>query len=379
MSFTRKEPVPVSKNAVIRYLTDQGWQRETSRDGRLVKLSLRDAESADHPIDLIFSMAAEPQHERNEVAAAIDTLTQLYDIPRFQVTQILASIAYDVMLTRVPDEYVRHESVELGTANAYISGMKSFLAASATTEISGEQFFSRTLKEALLYANQCRFGHTFHGSFGFVIESPVGMNDAPAMPIVEESVPFGRKVMRRVSRGLTSFSHAVEQDDPAPLVAPDSGMSANMCDEVVGLIEDTGISKLEMSISFSPEWAPTEGISHRLYKIERRYVDLLKDASARLRKEESPKKCTVIGRIVRLETDGNPADLFGDPSGREITVSWDSADYGPIRMQIPLDPASYLEALEAHRSGQLFSVTGLLKRKGRGWLLEEAHNPRLIS
>jgi hypothetical protein len=379
VSFTRKEPVPVSKNAVIRYLTDQGWRREVSRNGQLVKLSLQDIESADLPVDIIFSMESKPQLERNEVAAAIETITQLYDIPRFQLTQTLASIAYDVMLTRVPDEYVRHESIELGTANAYISGMRSFLAASATTEISGEQSFSRTLKEALTYANQCRFGHTFHGSFGFVIESPVGMNDAPPMPIVEESVPFGRKVMRRISRGLTSFSSAIEQDDPAPLVAPDSGMSANMCDEVVGLIEDTGISKFVISISFSPEWRSEEGTSHRDYRIERRYVDLLKDASARLRKEETPKKYTVIGRIVRLETDGNPADLLGDPSNREITLSWDSADYGPIRMQIPLDPASYLGALEAHRSGQLFSVTGVLKRKGRGWLLDEAFNPRLIS
>lgn len=378
MSFPRKELVPVSKNAVIRYLTDRGWQRETSRDGRLVRFSLNDTETA-APIDLIFSKESDPKRESNEVAAAIETLTQLYDVPRFQLMQKLASIAYDIIFTRIPDEYVRHESIELGTAHEYISSMKSFLAASATTEISGEQFFSRTLKEALAYSNQCRFGHTFQGSFGFVIESPVGMNDSPTMPIVEDDVPFGRKVMRRISRGLTSFSDAVEQDDPAPLVAQDSGMSANMCDQIMGLIEDTGISKLEISISFSPEWTSAEGHSHRLYTIERRYVDLLKDASARLRREETPKKCTVIGRIVRLETDGNPSDLLGDPSVREITVSWDSADYGPIRMQIPLDPASYLEAVEAHRSGQLFSVTGLLKRKGRGWLLDDASNPRLIS
>lgn len=378
MSFTRRELVPVSKNAVIRYLTDQGWQRETSRDGQLVKLSLQDTESAD-AVDLIFSTRAAPQQERNEVAAAIDTLTQLYEVSRFQLTQSLASIAYDVMLTRIPDEYVRHESIELGTANAYMGGMKSFLAASATTELSGQPSFARTLKEALVYANQCRFGHTFQGSFGFVIKSPVGMNDAPAMPIVEEKVPFGRKVMQRISRGFTSFSDAVEQDDPAPLVAPEGGMSANMCDEVVGLIEDTGISKLEISISLSPEWAPAEGISHQLFKIERRYVDLLKDASARLRKEETPKRETVIGRIVRLETDGNPADLLGDPSVREITVNWDSADYGPVRIQIPLDPTSYLAALEAHGTGQLFSVAGLLKRKGRAWLLEGASSPRVIS
>ena len=378
MSFTRRDVVPVSKNAVIRYLTDQGWHRETSRDGRLLKLSLGNPKEQSS-IDLIFSTGSEEKKERNEVAAAIDTLTQLYDVSRIQLTQALASLAYDVIRTRIPDEYVRHESIELGTANAYMSGMKGFLAASATTELSGQPSFARTLKEAIVYANQCRFGHTFQGSFGFVVESPVGLNDAPTMPVIEENVPFGRKVVQRISQGLSSFSDAVEQDDSAPLVSENSGMSANMCDEVVGLIEDTEISKFEIAISLSPEWAAARGVIHQHFTIERRYVDLLKDASARLRKEDEPKRETIIGRIVRLETDGNPADVHGDTSNREITLNWDSAGYGLIRIQAPLDAGSYLAALEAHKTGQLFSVTGLLRRRGRGWLLEGASSPRLIT
>jgi hypothetical protein len=367
--------VPVSRGAVIRYLTDQGWRRQSSRDGRLTRLSL-DADTSGEAVDLIFSTSA--QEERSEVEAAINTIVQLYDTTATRVTQQLAHLAYDLIFSRIPDEYVRHESIELGMAQAYVQSMKGFLAASASTEISGQTSFRRTLKDGLVYANECRFGHTFHGSFGFVIESPVGLNDAPQMDVVEPSVPFGRKVVERIGRGFASFGDAVAQDDPSPIVTAVNGMSANMCDEVIGIIEDTGISKLELSISYSPEWGTLSSLPSGTYRIEQRYVDLLKDASSRLRKTEVPKSETVIGRIVRLETEGNPADLLNE-SSRDIFVSWDSAEYGHIRVQVGLDPKSYLVALEAHGSGQLFAVTGLLKRRGRGWLLEGASSPRLIA
>ena len=155
-------------------------------------------------------------------------------------------------------------------------------------------------------------------------------------------------------------------------------MSANMCDEVVGLIEDTGISKLEISVAFSPEWGSESGEPSHAFRVERRYMDLLKEASSRLRRAELPREETVIGRIVRLETDGNPSDIFNDKAGREIVLSWDSGEYGHIRVQVALDPAGYLTALEAHSKGQLFAVTGLLKRAGRSWTLEQLSNARLI-
>lgn len=363
---------------MIRYLTDSGWARQTSRDGKLIRLSL-DGREASETVNLIFSTTARDADERTEVAAALDTLEQLYETPRFEIVQSISSLAYDLILTRIPDEYVRHESIELGTAQAYMHNMRRLIAASANTEISGELSFRRTLKEALNYANECRFGHTFQGSFGFVIESPVGLNESPQMPIVEAVVPLGRKVVRRMARGLESFQAAIAEDNPEPIVSAEGGMSANMCDEVIGIVEDTGISKLELSIAFSPEWGPEPNATTRPFAIERRYVDLLKDASSRLRKEETPREESIIGRIVRLETDGNPSDLLNDKSGREVIVSWDSADYGHIRVQVPLDPSSYLTAVDAHAKGHLFGVSGLLKRNGRSWVLERATTPRLIS
>ena len=122
---------------MVRYLTDQGWTRQSSRDGKLVRLYLGKADAAD-TVNLIFSNTSPPEEERSEVSAALDTLEQLYGRPRSQLTRAISSLPYDLILTRIPDEYVRHESIELGTAQTYMRTMHSFIAASATTEISGE-------------------------------------------------------------------------------------------------------------------------------------------------------------------------------------------------------------------------------------------------
>jgi hypothetical protein len=72
------------------------------------------------------------------------------------------------------------------------------------------------------------------------------------------------------------------------------------------------------------------------------------------------------GRVVRLETD--PSDLF-EPGDREILVQWASNDFGNIRVRVTLPPEQYLASLEAHGKGQSVSVSGLIDRQGRSWLL----------
>ena len=69
------------------------------------------------------------------------------------------------------------DTILLEVATGYITGIRSQLAATATTEIQPDPFFLRVKKEATQYADACRFGHTFRGSFGFTVESPIVPNE----------------------------------------------------------------------------------------------------------------------------------------------------------------------------------------------------------
>jgi hypothetical protein len=359
-----------SRRSILRYLTARGWNAKRSRDGRFVTAVLS-AQDPREQVELFFTDNTRPEVQSEEVAAAIRTISQLYELNLQDAARAVSALPFDMIVGRIPNEYVRNDSVELRLANRYIQSMRSFLASAATTEIVGQTFFRRTRKEAVDYAGRCRFAHTFSGSFGFVIESPVGLNDTPSLPLVDESKPFERKVVERIVRGLRSYRLAIAEEDSTRIASETHGFSANMCDDVIGVIEDTDLSKIDLSIQFSPEWKSelaTEAETNQ-FAIERRYVDLLKDAATKLRQQETPQLETIVGRVVKLEAEGNPSDLFGDSSARDIVVSWDSPEYGLIRVQVPLTPQGYLDAVDAHKEGAFVSATGLLTRSGRSWSL----------
>jgi hypothetical protein len=351
---------------VARYLTSQGWKLDTIRSN-LSRLWLPDDGDA-KPLEIFLSF--DSRSKQREVAFALTTISQFYEKSIEMLAGEIRALAYDIITSRIPDEYVRNDSIELRIAAEYIERMKSFLAASATTELSGERFYKRVRKEAVDYSERCRFGHTFRGSFGFHIESPVGLNDAPQFDMVDEEVPFERRVVERISRGLSSLSQASIQGDAGAIVSEGQGFSSNMCDAIIDIIESVGVSKIDVAITFSPEWRPRVSLETNKFTIQYRQLDILKQAAKVLRVDDPPKRAHVFGRVKRLETEGNPADLLEDKSRREIEVSWLNDENQITHVKIALSPKDYLKALDAHKNGRVISSTGLLSKIGRNWRLD---------
>ncbi|WP_104667994.1 hypothetical protein [Ensifer adhaerens] len=368
----------VTKQAIIRYLVRQGWAQQNSRDGSLIRLVLSD-DDARPSVNIFFSVAsAGADADGAEVAAAAETIQQIYGLSESALRANLVSLTFDKILATVPDDFLRYESIELRAARSYLNGMKGIIAASATTVLTGERSFRRTVKEAKDYADGCRFAHTFKGSFGLAIESPVGLNNQTVMPFVEPELPLGRKIVRRIAVGLQSLRESYSQNDLDPILATSEGLNANMCNELVGIIEGTGIPRIDLSFVLSPEWEP--GVpAPQSFKIESRYRDILKEAAARLTKTDENADVSIFGRIVNLHNVGDPSDLMGDDADRIIQVNWDSPEHGVIKVSVSLGPASYLAAVEVHKQGRPISIQGKLQRKGRSWVLLDAKDIRTTS
>lgn len=366
-----------TKQSIMRYLVRKGWKQQTSRDGALTRFV--HADDANSPVNIFFSTeSGGTDADHAELAAALETIRQVYDLSESALRAMLASLSYDKILATVPDDYLRHESIELRTARSYLNGMKGIIAASATTVITGERSFRRTVKEAKEFADGCRFAHTFKGSFGLAIESPVGLNNQTVMPFVEPELPLGRKTLRRIAVGLDSLKEAYAQDDLKPILSAPEGLNANMCNELVGIIEGTGIPRIELSFVLSPEWEP-EAPPPAPFKIESRYRDILKDASARLAMDDTEADVSIFGRIVNLHAAGDPSDLMDDDADRIIQVNWDSPDLGMVKVSVSLDPPRYLVAVEAHRQGRPVTIQGKLRRKGRSWSLQDSGHLTVVT
>lgn len=360
---------------IERYLTTQGWSVSTTKSN-LRRIYFPD--SADSlPVEIFLNY--DRSSFSRDVELAVTTISEFYEKRATDVVAEIRALAYDIISSRIPDEYVRNETIQLKIASEYIDKMRSLLAVSATTELVGERSFKRTLKEASDYSETCRFGHTFRGSFGFQIESPLGLNNAPDLFDDTAERPFGRTVIERMVRGMLALKKATLADDPGIIIHENSDLSANMCDALVALIEDVGVAKIDMTVRFSPEWKTVFSSRMAEVSLEERHVDILKTASKALRVDDPPRPASIVGRVKRLESEGNPADLLQEGVKREIEVSWVNEEDLLIHVKLTLSPESYLEAVDAHKEGKPVMAEGTLVKSGRTWRLDELKQFRVLS
>jgi hypothetical protein len=369
----------IDSNVLRRYLETHGWTGQSFADRKIALFTLEDKEGGEN-VEIVLPTGPMSSRMETELVGALRTLSQLLGRSIDEVAQDVRSLAFDVLRSKIPNEYVRNESIELRLATKFIEGMKALFTSAATTELNPGRYYERKLKEAKAYAGHCRFGHTFRGSFGFLIESRVGLNDEPSIDGAGPAAPFPRRVVERIARGLATIEQAAAAEDPSQISSRyTSGLSANMCEDLIDVIEGTGVTRLGMQVEFSPEWRTPNDLQQTVqYSVELRHADLLRDAAKALRRQDVAAEVEIVGRVKRLETEGNPADLFDVKSTREIIVNWDSADHGIVRVQVLLPPEEYMAAVEAHKSGRQICIRGLLEHHARTWTLQRPRDLKIL-
>lgn len=359
-----RQPYDVNPNLVSRYLRARGWDSKSFENG-MTMLSKDQGE-----FEIFLNSKRDVGDKNDEVYYALRTISDYYGREISEIHRDVISHLSDRISSRIPDEYVKNDTIEFRVASSYISGMKVLLSSSATTEMTERRFFLRTLKEAVKYSESCRFAHTFRGSFGFVVESPVGVNNAPSLDGIEDHVPLERRVVERLSQGFASIQKASLLEDPSLISESSSGLSANMCDAIADLLEEMEVSNIKFKIDFSSEWRSTtsEDIDS-VFKLSQNDVPLIRAGAKSLKVDEKPSKETIFGKVRRVGTDGNPSDLRDDDARREIEVNWVADDEKVIRVRILVTPEDYLKALDAHRNNKVVTATGLLPATGKTrWL-----------
>ena len=322
-------------------------------------------------IELVIPNSTDSIEYEFQVSRVISALSAIEDKSPESIVLAIREVGYDVVRSRIPDLLVSDESIHLSIARNFVSGFRNVLAATATTEIVPSPYFSKLRKEGTKYADNCRFGHTFKGSFGFTIESPLQENAEPMLLDVPADAPFERRVMERFAKGLAAIAEAASRDTTDPIIkSSDLGFNANICEHLANLISSTSNSGLTFELAFSPEWKIDDRIvTQKNFLLDERHVNLARTAAKEMRLEIKPSNALVVGRVVKLASEGDPSDL-GDMIGeREVAVLWSSEMLGDITVRISLGPVDYLRALEAHASGKPISVGGSLEHLGKRWVL----------
>jgi len=291
------------------------------------------------------------------------------------VIQSILRIGYDVVRSSIPSEQVRDDSIRLNAATEFVANMRGLLAATATTEQKPLPYFGRLLKDSVQFADSCRFGHTYRGSFGFVVESP--LPEAEPMPLLTDypDIPFERRVIQRLARGIGHVVAAnAAQDLTIVTDAVRTGFSANGCELLAELIEKVSPGGVRFSFDLSPAWSVAREMDSATFSVDIAHAEVCRLAARELRRDDTRVPVDLSGRVVRLQNQTDPTDLSSKTGEHEIMVLWASRDFGDIQVRVNLAPADYLTAVNAHGAGRPVWISGALTKAGRQWFLSEPHN-----
>lgn len=336
----------------VSYLKSEGWTLVSNNERWYVFEGYEDIDG--EAFEIILSKNDSTPDYRLYIQQTLDIVSSLTDKTPETIAGEILRYDRDIFYSRIT-ENVDPSSTPLSSAFKAIAGLKQLFVASYASEERGSQpFYSNIGANSSKILDAVRFGHTYPGSFGYSVESPVNTQIDMFKP------PLPQRVIERIVRGLATTDKATKIPDVAPLLEGyETGFNANMCDAILNLSNDHS-----KAIEFRIKWSKKrrnlpEGLEAiKSVNIQQHHFELLQEASEKL-KYTQPEFVTVEGRIVGLRSPHNPQSEDADE--RKVTVEWDLEDGNTRNVVVPLEKDEYLEALSAHKDNKSLSVNGYIR------------------
>jgi hypothetical protein len=373
--------------SLVEYLKLTGWKRVESPNRWLVFKGSKGIDG--NLLEIVLPSDPRTPDIGYYVASAIDVLSAIEDLsPELVVERVKF---YDRDILKMRNLETGHEdSIALKLAAKQVSELKNLIGYSACSEQEPKPHFNTLLGVGRKMTERYRFGHTFSGSFGFTIESPpVGkptvyaqLTQPSLVPdMVEEQeislLPFGRRVMERVVRGLLFTQEATKERDVSVLVDHyGSGFNSKMCASIVRMSKGK-VLPLEYRVQWSPKIDPSSDVIDpgmiRLHEVSYQFLEEAEQILSNL----EPEVVVVQGLVTSLRAKDDPLEAG---SARSVVIRWINRPMGerPVGIIVPLDREDYLVASDAHINWQTVQVIGVAQKIGSIWRLSDPQSFRVI-
>ena len=338
-----------------RYLSAHGWVRQQLAVAGLDLFT--PTEPGSDTIEIPVPAHGQSADAERRVMFALRTLSDIEDRPLEAVAAAVIGSAFDIIEASVPSTMLTRESIGLGVAATFVTKERHLMMHAAAAELAGQS--DNIERDSRTYADNCRFGHTFYGSFGFRVMSPLGDLDVGALP-----TPNPRAIVNRIRHGIAAVYAPVHASNPAPMVATSSSLlNASGYRDLAEILEKAEAPDVSFRFILSPalpDSLPPTG----LIRLPTAAAGLVREAADMMQEAPPPGEHRISGRIITLASRHVPADLL-HPEGRKIDVSWDSPQFGEVKVRVLLSPQDYTKAIDAHGRGLMVIVEGALATRGK--------------
>ncbi len=206
--------------------------------------------TAETLLELSFPRRASLVDFRERLADAITSLAAIEDKAPQSILRRIARINRDALCTRViPAGGNELNSVTFSAAAHYVADLQTLFSYAATVENNPTPHFGRASNVGSEFVEECRFAHTFRGSFGFVVETPPLPEATNVTPL--PSMTFPRRVMERLATGFDLVRQGVANDDITTVSNNyREGLNANLCETVIKMSGRASRTSTEFSVNF---------------------------------------------------------------------------------------------------------------------------------
>ena len=306
------------------------------------------------------------------MSEALQLLEQVEGRSQWTIFNDLQMTGVDVIRVRLVGQDLADGSLSIDENVKIAQQTRDMMLAAACAAIRPQAVWpARCPAQAVDYLKGVRIGQSERGSYVLTIQSRVTPLLRPAQGVLDLEEPFPRQVVERLAHGLGAMLRATElsavtADAQAFSDAITEGVSANLCDAVVGLAGNHAERSRRVDIAFS--WSRSRPVAQSMpaqvsFQTDR--IPFITEAARLLRANAPLEDFELQGPVVKLERQE------GHEKGRVTILGF--VGEMPRKISMWLEDREYHTAIEAHRQQQTIRCAGTLKKEGRGFELQSVH------
>ncbi|HST33339.1 MAG TPA: hypothetical protein VLJ80_07435 [Solirubrobacteraceae bacterium] len=319
-------------------------------------------------VALFLPLSRVPDDYEERLAQFVQRLSSIEETDWSTMLTNLRYAASDLVRVRLVSPRVGLGELPITDGAKLFGGTRDLIQAAASAAIEHRPAYGPKKHSTVVdYIDSVRLGQTERGSYVVTVISEVEPDEQGALLPDEAAhlqIPFERRVTTQLVLALEAVHDAAGQvlaGAPVDVFEDviDQGVSANLCDALQIMGEESVSSALEISVDWAASRPPT--VTDQRVTLEPEVMPVLPEASKTLKKLGPFDDVEVVGVVGIL--DRRADDEVG-------TIVIEGVAMGARRnVRIDLDDTQYHRAIEAHDEKRTVAIRGTLVKEGKSWRL----------
>lgn len=343
----------VSLSSLESYLSIKGWISDGEISDHAIIWHRPENENFEH--EVIQPKSPEIKGFYQRIIDAIAAIADFEKRDSFYILKDIESLFSDSVKIRVVHSDVSEGTIPINDGVLLIEKSRDLLAASTLSTFTKKSYFSGQRSEAVQnFIKQLRLGQTEVGSFIVNIYAPIISPDN--IQLDDNSMSITRAVTNNLSRSLLALSAVINKYQNTQDIFEfesiiSKGVSANLCDALIGLSGEQKNRSFSISIALASSESDLQELPKK-FNFFPEQISSLEYASAFYKGNYIIKSYSLYGLVNKLKH--LPNDNFGEVSVRSVVRGVEKN----ISLQLSIE--DYWKAFHAHKNQQYVSCEGAL-------------------